>query len=66
VNLQTLIEYMKLHLISLEQDQAEISNRMEALDPNSKDFNYLDIEFNWLNGQIAGISHILKVAEERE
>lgn len=57
---------MKIHLISLEQDQEGISNRMESLDPNSKDFNYLDIEYNWLNGQIAGISHILDVAEERK
>ena len=64
MNIETLIEYMKLHLISLEQDQAEISNRMEALDPNSKDFNYLDTEYNWINGQIAGISHILEVAQK--
>jgi hypothetical protein len=55
---------MKLHLISLEQDQEEISNRMEALDPNSKDFNHLDTEYNWINGQIAGIGHILEVAQK--
>lgn len=61
-----LIEYMKIHLISLEQDQAELSNKMEALDPNSKDFNELDFEYNWVTGQITGVSHILNVAEERE
>ena len=64
MNLEILIEYMKLHLISLEQDQEEISNRMEPLDPNSKDFNHLDTEYNWINGQISGIGHILEVAQK--
>ena len=66
MTLEQLIEYMKIHVISLEQDQAILSDKMEAIDPNCKDFNYLDIEYNWLNGQITGISHIIKVAEERE
>jgi len=48
----------------LEQDQAEISDKMEALDPNSKDFNYLDIEYNWITGQITAVSHILNVIQE--
>ena len=59
-----LIEYMKLHLISLEQDQAQLSDKMEAMDPNSKDFNYLDIEFNWINGQITATAHLLSVAAD--
>jgi hypothetical protein len=33
-----LIEYMKVHLISLEQDQADVSQSMEQLDPNSNDY----------------------------
>ena len=59
-----LIEYMKLHLISLEQDQEKLSNQMDSLDPNSKDFNYLDIEYNWINGQITAATHLLSVASD--
>ena len=59
-----LIEYIKIHKISLEQDQAKLSDKMEALDPNSKDFADLDFEFNWLSGQIAALGHILDVSKE--
>ena len=59
-----LIEYMKLHLISLEQDQEKLSNQMDSLDPNSKDYDYLDIEYNWTNGQITATAHLLSVAAD--
>lgn len=58
------LEYMKLHLISLEQDQESISTKMEEMDPNCKDYDYLDIEYNWLNGQIAATQHLLSVATD--
>ena len=58
------LEYMKLHLISLEQDQESISNQMDALDPNCKDYAYLDIEYNWTNGQITATHHLLSVAAD--
>jgi hypothetical protein len=62
--MKELIEYMKLHLISLEQDQETLSNKMEELDPNSKDYDYLDIEYNWNNGQITATAHLLSVARD--
>ena len=62
--LNKVIEYMKLHLISLEQDQESLVEKMDAIDPNSKEFNYLDIEFNWNNGQITATSHLLNAAKE--
>jgi len=34
--MNTLIEYLKIHIISLEQDLEDISNQMESLDPASK------------------------------
>ena len=34
-----LIEYMKIHLISLEQDLENIAQEMEMLDPASKAYN---------------------------
>ena len=61
-----LTEYMNIHLISLEQDLAELSDKMESLDPNCKDFADLDFEFNWVSGQIAGVRHIMEYAKEME
>ena len=58
------LEYMKIHLISLEQDQESISTKMEEMDPNCKDYDYLDIEYNWLNGQISATQHLLSVATD--
>jgi len=59
-----LIEYMKIHLISIEQDQAEIEKQMEDLDMNCKEFLELDFEFNWLGGQAIATRHFIKIAEE--
>ena len=59
-----LIEYMKLHKISLEQDLEQLSNQMDAIDPNCKDYNELDIEYNWTSGQITAATHLLSVARD--
>ena len=59
-----LLEYMKIHLISLEQDSAYIEKQMEELDMNSKDYVELDFEYNWLGGQIIATRHFIKIAEE--
>ena len=60
-----LIEYIKLHKLSLEQDQEELHNEMDVWpDLNSdeyKDLETLDIS---LNGQIMALGHIIEVAEE--
>ncbi len=59
-----LIEYTKIHLISLMQDTEDLENEMEQLDPNSKDFIEKDFEFNWTSGQIIATRHLLQVMEE--
>ena len=59
-----LIEYMKIHLVSIEQDQSDVAEQMEALDPNSKDYAELDFEYNWLGGQIIATRHFIKIGEE--
>jgi hypothetical protein len=59
-----LLEYMKIHLVSLEQDQTEVYTTMEKLDPESKDFKELDFEFNWLGGQIIATRHFIQIGEE--
>jgi hypothetical protein len=59
-----LIEYMKAHLISIEQDQESIASQMELLDPSSKDYQELDFEYNWLGGQIIATRHFIQIGEE--
>jgi hypothetical protein len=58
--------YIELHIQSLNQDLEQLSNRMDAIDPNCKEFADLDIEYNWTSGQVSACSHILEVIEERE
>jgi hypothetical protein len=61
-----LLEYMRIHLVSIEQDQQDISEQMESLDPNSKDYQELDFEYNWLGGQIIATRHFIQIGEEYE
>jgi hypothetical protein len=50
MDLNTLKEYLKIHLISLEQDIQKL---------NKWDDN-LDVEFNYLTGQQVATAHILE------
>ena len=62
MTIEQLIEYMKLHLVSLSQDQDELTKTMSNLDENSKEYKELDFQYNWLSGQLVGVHHILRVA----
>jgi hypothetical protein len=64
MNLETLIEYMKIHLISIEQDLENISQEMESLDPESKACKELDYEYNYISGQSIATRHFLSVATD--
>jgi hypothetical protein len=59
-----LLEYMKIHLVSIEQDQAGVAEEMEKLDENSKDYQDLEFEYNWLAGQIIATRHFIQIGEE--
>lgn len=59
MNIDYLLEYLKITVISLDQDLAGLSDEMEALDPASKDFADLDIEYNFISGQRTGMGHII-------
>jgi hypothetical protein len=59
-----LKEYIKLHIISLEQDLENISQEMEELDPESKACKELDYEYNYISGQSIATRHILSVVED--
>ena len=59
-----LINYIKLHKISLEQDSEEIQeslNQLEGYEPEWEDINIMDIR---LNGQISATAHLLSVASD--
>ena len=64
MNLDYLIEYIKITIISLEQDLEGLSSEMDMLDPAEKAFADLDIEYNFISGQATGMRHILEVAQK--
>jgi hypothetical protein len=64
MNIETLIEYLKITIIGLEQDLEGIAEEMDMLDPESKDCKDLDIEYNFISGQATGMRHILEVAQK--
>ena len=43
----------------LEEDQRNLADEMEALDPASKDFADLDFEYNFISGQVAAFNYVL-------
>jgi len=60
-----LVEYMRIHLISIEQDLEGLSEQMELLDMESKDYKELEYEYNYLSGQAIITRHYLSVADDR-
>ncbi len=60
-----LIEYMKLHLISLEQDSEKIWNAMDQIDDlNSEEYERLNIEDIRNGGEQSATRHLLSVATD--
>jgi len=61
-----LIEYMKIHLISLEQDSEKIEEEMSQFEYNmdSDEFKTLEIQDISVNGQIIATAHLLSVAND--
>lgn len=63
--MNTLLEYMKLHLISLEQDSEALSIEMDMFeDLDSDGYRELEIEDVSINGQIIATRHFLSVAND--
>ena len=64
MDLNTFEEYIRLHLLSLEQDSEEIQAKMDTYaDPNNSDYQSLEIEDISTNGQIIATAHLLSVLE---
>lgn len=62
--MQQLIEYLNLHIMSLNQDLENLSKLMDSMDPASNDFADLDIEYNFTSGQVSATMHILEYVQE--
>ena len=66
MDLNTFREYIKVHLISLEQDSEELQKQMGFYDDyDSDEYESLEIEDVSLNGQIIACYHLLGVLDER-
>ena len=60
-----LIEYMKLHLISLEQDSEGIQKELDDMeDMECDDYRQLEISDIYTNGQLSATRHLLSVASD--
>ena len=61
-----LVEYMKLHIISLEQNSEKIESQMNEFveDFESDEYKELEIEDISTNGQIIATRHLLSVATD--
>ena len=58
-----LVSYIKLHILSLEQDADKIKIDMANLDEADWEYAELDHNYNFIVGEINGSRHILSVAE---
>ena len=64
MDLKTFEEYVRLHLLSLEQDSEEIQKQMGFYDDyDSDEYKDLEIEDISTNGQILACYHFLSVIE---
>ena len=66
MDIQTFKEYLKLHLLSLEQDSKKIEEAMDNYS-NFEDDEYRELEIEDIstNGQIIACYHLLGVLDER-
>jgi hypothetical protein len=63
--MKEIIEYMKLHLISLEQDSEALQAEMDLFEEmESNEYQSLEIEDISINGQIIATRHLLSVAND--
>ena len=60
-----IVEYIKLHIVSLEQDSKQINSEMgEIEDLDSDEYKTLEIEDISNNGQLIASRHLLSVVND--
>ena len=64
--METFIEYMKLHLISLHQDADELQDKLDNFEGDLDSDAYRDLEIADIvnTGEIVATQHLLSVAED--
>lgn len=62
MTLEQLIEYVETLHNDLQLDLVGLSEEMDSLDPAAKSFEDLDIEYNFISGQVVALGHILQKA----
>ena len=67
MDMLTFIEYMKLHLLSIEQDAEKLQTLMDEFEGDFDSDEYRDLEITDMNntGEMYATSHLLAVAEGR-
>lgn len=64
-NLTNILEYTKLHYLSLNQDEDRIQNELDQFeDMDSDEYSFKEIEHISIMGQIIGVGHILKYIQD--
>lgn len=67
MDLNTFKEYVRLHLISLEQDSEFLEKRLdEVTNYDSDEYRELEITDIGNNGEIRATAHLLQILEEVE
>ena len=61
---ESLVNYLELHITSLQQDYDELDNEAELLDIDEKAYEDIDIEMINISGQIFATQHILSVVND--
>ena len=60
-----LVNYMKLHVISLEQDSEQVQKDLDyEEDLESDEYRMLEIQDIYLNGQLSAARHLLSLASD--
>jgi hypothetical protein len=67
MDMPTFIEYMKLHLLSIQQDAEKLETLMEEFEGDYDSDEYRELEMNDVinTGEMYATSHLLSVAEGR-
>ena len=67
MDMPTFIEYMKLHLLSIQQDAEKLQTLMDEFEGDFDSDEYRELEITDMNntGEMYATSHLLAVAEGR-
>lgn len=67
MDINTFIEYMRIHLISLHQDAEMLQDKLDNFEGDLDSWDYQELEIADIvnTGEISATQHLLSVAEGR-